>query len=232
MEENFIFNSIKKFREDEIFHKISVYVLKWQPPGSNYIVNVPLDDPQLQENMLIVLENMKGSERRKVVFFFSTKNPLINLFAPKVHPASLVSYRTKEELMKKLCDLYLEGLISLVDLKTTLASPYHVWESAVYNMLPEDEQEFHEYLVTRSAETLSKKALEKQYLDDDITLERYNELKFPDRKKRKDIESMQYPLPYNRTKCIVCEEEDAGIIPCQNCINQVCIPCVHRFACV
>ena len=85
------------------------------------------------------------------------------LFAEKVHPSSLVSYRSKNEVLGKLCEYYLEGKIETDELNEIMASHYDAWKKALYNYLPADEQIFHKYLshVTEKVVTKSK---ESQYL--------------------------------------------------------------------
>ena len=68
---------------------------------------------------------------------------------------------------------------------------------------------------------VSAKDLEKSYLDDEITLEEFDNLKFPERKKRRDMEALTYPRPYETATCVVCGEEDKATISCQNCSNMV-----------
>ena len=187
----------------------------------------PLDDPQLQENMLIQLHNMSPSDRKKIIFCFGPQNPTMSLFAPKVHPSSLVSYRTSDKVLEKLCDIYLEGRLTLVELQNVLAAKYDVWRLTMYNLLPPDEQEFHTYLTT-PLESKSSKDIERMYMDDVIDLKEFEDLKFPDRKKRKDIEAQSYPRPYDCGPCIICGLSNQGIISCQNCTNLVCVECMHK----
>ena len=85
------------------------------------------------------------------------------LFAEKVHPASLVSYRTRNEVLGKLCEYFLEGKIENDELNEIMASHFDSWKKALYNYLPADEQVFHEYL-TRVTEKVITKSKENQYL--------------------------------------------------------------------
>jgi hypothetical protein len=228
MQPQYIYNALKEQRPEELFHPIEVYALKWQPPRSKYVIMTPMDDPQLQENMLIQVSNMKPTERNKIVFCFAPQNPTMDLFAPRVHPASLVSYRTSDKVLEKLCSQFLEARITLPELTNILSSKYDVWRLAMFNLLPGDEQEFHRYL-TESLENKASKDIEKLYLEDVINLQEYGDRKFPDRKKRRDIDSMSYPRPYEYDKCIVCGEDNKATISCQNCTNKVCMDCIITY---
>ena len=228
MDSPYIFNYLKSLRPQEIFHPIEMYALKWQPPRSRYIVITPLNDPQLQENLLIQLHNMLPRERKLILFSFAPINPSVNLFAEKVHPASLVSYRTNDKVLNKLCDQYMEGKLSLSELQNVLTTKPDVWKLTMYNLLPADEQEYHRYLTVVEKQP-NMKDIEKLYYDDSITLQEFADLKFPERKKQKDIESLTYPRPYVFEQCIVCGVEDKATITCQNCTNMVCTDCITTY---
>ena len=96
----------------------------------------------------------------------------------------------------------------------------------MYNYLPEDEQVYHTYLNDKPPIEELGKPLHKSYYDGDITLEQYENMKYPDRKKQKDIESMEYPLPFTGSDCIICGDEKAGAIKCYTCDNMVCVDCI------
>lgn len=244
MNKDYLFKEIQALCPDEIFHPIDTYALKWQPPRCKYIALLPLNDPQLQENMLIQLHNMLPSDRKKVIFFFSPINPTMSLFAPRVHPASLVSYRTNDQVLQKLCDQYMEGRIGAEDFQNTLTGKYDVWRMTVFNLLPADEQPYHLYL-SKSIEIDTekiKKDLERQYLNDVITLQQFDDLKFPDRKAARDAAKLSYPRPYETGPCVVCSNAltngsgtensttaHLGIIKCPNCDNLICVSCIKRL---
>jgi hypothetical protein len=224
----FLFEEIMKFRPDEIFHQVNDYALKWQPPGSPYKIMIPLDDPLLQENVIALIEKMKKKERKKVLFFFAPKNPSMSMFAPRVHPASLVSYRAKNAVLKKLCGFFLEGKISLEELQTIMMCGYDTWKMSMFHLLPADEQIYHRYLLDKPPEKISDETLDKLYLDGEITLEEYDELKFPERKKARDIENMKYPQPYQTADCVICDKCNIATIKCPNCDNMVCTDCIRK----
>ena len=55
METDFLYNQIKAFKSDELFHPKEKYALQWQPKGSLFRLVIPLDDPQVQENAIKLL---------------------------------------------------------------------------------------------------------------------------------------------------------------------------------
>lgn len=188
---------------------------------------IPLNDPAAQANAMKIIIKLPNNEKKKILFYFTTIKASMDLFLPPLNPAADVSYHDKRSVLNKLCDLYLMGNFSLLDLHNTLEESYDVWKLALYNMLTEDEQQYHQYLTVEPPKE-SKKTLEKQYLDDDINLQEYNDLKFPERKRRKDLENMLYPLPFEYQICIICKE-DSGCIKCMHCNNHVCRACVTAF---
>ena len=74
---------------------------------------------------------------------------------------------------------------------------------------------------------VSVKTIEKQYLDEEISLQQYEELKFPDRQLKKIEESLQYPRPYLRGVCVICQNHTTGIVKCMHCKNLVCPDCIQ-----
>lgn len=225
MEDLYLFNNIKAKYPGEIFHSVDKYILRWQPPGSHFQIMIPLDDPGLQENAILVMSKLNKKEQGKVVFLCTTLDPGLQVFAEKVHPASLVSYRTKVEVLKKLSELFLEGKITVQEVEQVFSCDLDVWRVTLYNLLPEDEQVYHTYLMEK-LKAVGEKPLHRKYLDEDITLKEYEELKFPDRTKRKYIESLTYPLPVEGKICVICGKDQVGVVRCHTCENMVCKQCI------
>ena len=226
MEDNFIINQIKAFRPDDTFHSIDVYTLKWQPPKSPFRLLIPLTDLQLLENVAIQMANAGEETRANVLFYFSPTDPLVPLFAPHVSPYALLSYRTKAAVLAKLCDHYLDAKMSLEDFTNTLLADYTVWKRAAFNMMAEEEQPYHRYLLDVPVPKVNLKKMAKKYHNDEISLAEYIDYKFPDRKKQRDVEGLQYPRPYHTADCVICHGVDCATIKCQNCPNMVCKDCI------
>lgn len=138
MEDNFIFNQIKLLKPDKLFHPIDDYLLKWKPPTSYFQLIIPLTDYHIQESVIIEISKMSKSDQSRVVFFFAPKFITTSMFAIPVHPASLVQFKTKNAVLKKLSDLFLENKISLPDMQSIFTCDHALWKAALYNYLPED----------------------------------------------------------------------------------------------
>lgn len=226
MEPNFLYNHIKEFKPDDLFHAPEKYALQWQPRGSLYRLVIPLDDPQTQENAIVIMSEFSKLEQQRIVFFFGPIDPSMDMYAPKVHPASLVSYHTKNEVLKKLCDYFLLDRISVQDIQAVLMCDQYVWSATLYNLLPADEQVYHTYLNEQKPLDDTKKTIAKSYIDGEITLTEYEDAKFPDRKKLRNIEDMTYPLPFEMDVCTICTKGNSGIVSCHTCANMVCASCM------
>ena len=139
-----------------------------------------------------------------------------------------LSYRTKAEVFQKICQNYLEGRQTLADFENTMACEYDVWKATVYNMLTEEEQVFHQYLVYKPPVTVTIKDVENKYLADAISLDMYEDFKFPERKRLKDLHKVRWPQPPVEGLCVVCQSFlGKGIIKCFNCPNLICRRCVE-----
>lgn len=232
MEDNFIFNEIKKQFPDEIFHPIDCYVLKWQPPNSYFQTIIPMNDAALQENAILIVNSLLKPQQDTLLFHFTTLDPSLPLYAPRVHPSSLLSYRTKNEVLKKLSDFFLQGKISVEEIQQILTCDVLVWKNALYNLLPEDEQIYHTYLNEKPIEEIQNqtkaKDIQSDYIAEHITLAQYEQFMYPERFHKQQIESMNYPLPIEGIDCVICGQEKQGVIKCYTCDNMVCVACVRR----
>ncbi|CAM9778135.1 unnamed protein product, partial [Ectocarpus fasciculatus] len=226
MEELFLFSQIEKFRPDEVFHAADKYVLMYKPPNSPFTMHVSLSDRGLQEEAVRTIAALPKKKRKRLLFHFVTADQAMPMFGVKVHKASLVTYRGRTEVLNKLCDLYIVGRVPLAEFNSTMDGGYEGWKQTVYNFLPPDEQEFHKYLCKPSIKHVVK-SNERRYMDDDITLEEYEDLKYPERKERKDMEALEYPRPYDNGACVICKSP-LGLIKCLQCPNKVCKSCIIK----
>lgn len=202
--------------------------MKWQPPGSSYRLLIPLDDPQIQENALIRMSKMNPIQQANMIFYFAPLHPSLPLFAPYVHPSSLISYREKNDVFKKICSQYVEGKLDIVEFEKTMSCGYDVWKVAMFNMLPPDEQVFHTYLLDKPVQVSSISKVERQYINDEVSLKEFEDLKFPERKKLKDMAALPWPQPYETDICVICRGEfGRGIIKCNDCENYACRSCME-----
>lgn len=229
MDDFYIFKQIMSTRPDELFHDQSEYALKWIPPGCNFKVMIPFDNPIMMESAIISVSKVLPQDRMKLLFYFAPRNSNQTMFRQHVHPASLVSYHHRPEVLNKLCAQFLEDRMGIEEFRQTIGSHYEVWKRAMYNMLPEDEQVYHTYL-TEVPEEIGGPArnFENEYLNGFIALQEYHDLKYPERKKKKDAEAKVYPLPYGTGYCIICGNHETGIIKCHICDNHLCTSCVRE----
>lgn len=224
MEDLYIFNQIIKYRLDEVFHSADKYVLVYRPPSSPFTMKISLSDRRLQEEAVRTISALNRKQRRNLLFHFVPADQAMPMHGVKVHKASLVTYRGRTDVLNKLCDMYISGRLPLSDFNATMDGGYEGWKQTLYNFLPPDEQVFHTYLQRPSVKKVVKSD-ERKYMDDDITLQDYEDLKYPERKKIRDMEALEYPRPYEAGDCIVCTCRD-GLIKCLQCPNLVCKSCI------
>ena len=227
MEEDFIYNQAVRLNPAEILHNSKEYALEWQPPDSTFRVMIHLDDQKAQADTLRRISYYPKPLQRSIVFYFTTLSKNMDLFGEKVHPSATESYHDRPSVLRKLCEKYMVGVLSLEDCNLILEAGYSTWKIALFNLLDEEEQSYHPYLQAPPPK-VTKKSLERQYLDDNIDLQQYEDLKFPIRKAKRDAEAMTYPRPYKYGKCIVCKEEGAAVVKCLHCSNVACPSCIHR----
>lgn len=213
-----------------MFHPCEKYCLSWRAPGTTLLSRIPLDDIEQQEKIYHVILKMDKKQLAKLMFFFFPLQGNVSMFAPPVHPASLVSYRTKTELFNKLCEQYTQGKVTLEELNGILVNGIRVWMKVVYRNLPDDEREFHEYLNVpiQEAPKIDASNAGDKYLEGEIPFNVFHDLTFAERAKKRDLEALPYPRPYERAACVVCGDEN-GIIQCLQCENKICQQCILRL---
>jgi hypothetical protein len=224
MEDHFLFEQLRRHKPDAVFHRVDAYVLMYQPPDSPFAQHISLADRKLQEEAIRTIARMKRKHRKKLLFHFIPASETMTLFAESVHKSSLESYRDKAAVLGKLCDMYVSSRLPLKDFDEALDEGYEGWKQTVYNFLPPDEQEYHKYLCRPSQKNVTK-SNERKYMDDDIGLRGYEDLKFPERKLRRDREQMEYPQAYAPGLCVICRSP-LGLIKCLQCPNLVCKDCI------
>ena len=226
MEQGFIFDAIKAHEPEKVYWPVEEYTLRWKPPSSPFQMLLPLTNPVILEQAIRQYSFMTPRRKALTIFYFAPMDIAKPMFRENVHPASLVEFKTKATVLDKLCSLFLDGKIDVNDLNNVMECGYDTWKVSLFNYLPDDWQPYHLYLSASMAKE-SKKSLEKRYVDDEITLEEYHGLKFPERKRLADLAAASYPIPYKISTCIICSGENGeGVIKCQKCDNQVCRSCV------
>jgi hypothetical protein len=80
MEELYIFKQIVASMPDELFHDQSEYALKWVPPGCNFKVMIPFDNPIMMESAIISVSRVLPQDRLNLLFYFAPKNSNQTMF--------------------------------------------------------------------------------------------------------------------------------------------------------
>lgn len=114
------------------------------------------------------------------------------------------------------------------DLNFIFHCSYKEWKMVLYNLLTEEERVYHEYLNVANSISPELRSLEKLYMIDKITLSEYTDLKYPQRRLKREAEEAQYPRPYYSEPCVICKDREA-YIKCQTCSNHVCNYCISKY---
>lgn len=230
MESEFIFSQIRLTMPGESFHPADTYCLAWTAPLSRYMCRIPLTSIEQQEEVYYKIAAMHPRARRKLIFCFFPLHSSTPMFAPPIHPAILVSFRTKTEVFNKLCDLYVTGNIQLDELSSILANGIHLWRKVVYRNLPADWRAHHEYLNVALVKPSKVDAdnVASHYLDGNVPLNVFTDLTYAERARKRAVEALPYPRPYEAVPCLVCAAPQ-GIIKCKDCENKLCTACVERM---
>ena len=87
----------------------------------------------------------------------------------------------------------------------------------------------HKYL-TKQREKSKKgsRTPEERYDQGTITLEEFEDLKFPDLKLKRERLHASYPLPEPLDKCVICSVPAVAAISCLECDHKACAACVYR----
>jgi hypothetical protein len=127
MEPAFVFEKIKAALPANIFFPLTYYVLEWLPPGSDYLVRIPLDDPEAQDGALQHFAALKRMLQRRIVFYFTTQQPGAPLFIEALPPGALKDYHTRNKVIKAITEQYMDGHLTLLELSELMCSSNKVW---------------------------------------------------------------------------------------------------------
>ncbi len=75
MEDLYLFNCVKQLKPEEVFHAPEAYALRWQPPGGQFMVLIPLKDVKVQENVISYLSKLPKIMRDNIIFYFTPVTP-------------------------------------------------------------------------------------------------------------------------------------------------------------
>jgi len=86
----------------------------------------------------------------------------------------------------------------------------------------------HQYLTKQKEKSKKHLSPEEKYNRGEITIEEFEDLKFPELKEKRLMEFATYPLEEKLDKCVICNQEIIAAIKCLECDHKACKGCVYR----
>mmetsp|Transcript_20527 Transcript_20527/g.27057 ORF Transcript_20527/g.27057 Transcript_20527/m.27057 type:complete len:364 (+) Transcript_20527:282-1373(+) len=202
------------------------YYIQYQLPNMPFPINVDITNkPQVVE----LYQNLN----RTIGDYFEIAKQELLLFA-RATGGEVVGKRRKElrltdraNITKYLVDEYMASRLPLDEFNELMQLRLPQLKKEVYRMLPEKEKPNQVHLLQKKEK--KKPTPEQLYHRNQISLGEYTDLKFPERREKRLADALEYPLPEESHKCIVCRVVKANI-SCPECHNKICSGCVdERF---
>ncbi|GMI38019.1 hypothetical protein TrRE_jg8807 [Triparma retinervis] len=86
----------------------------------------------------------------------------------------------------------------------------------------------HQYLTKQKEKSKKRLSPEDRYDRGEITIEEFEDLKFPELKEKRIRELATYPLEEKLERCVICNQEGVAAIKCLECDHRACKGCVYR----
>mmetsp|Transcript_28630 Transcript_28630/g.54075 ORF Transcript_28630/g.54075 Transcript_28630/m.54075 type:complete len:366 (-) Transcript_28630:55-1152(-) len=86
----------------------------------------------------------------------------------------------------------------------------------------------HQYLVKTKDKKKKHMTLEEKYDKGEITIEEFEDIKYPELKEKREKAKATYPFPEKLDRCVICNAENCAAIQCLECQHKACKSCVYR----
>jgi len=86
----------------------------------------------------------------------------------------------------------------------------------------------HQYLTKQREKSKNHLSPEERYDKGQITVEEFEDLKYPELKAKRERQQATYPLSEALEKCVICDREDTASIKCLECDHKACCDCIYR----
>jgi hypothetical protein len=126
-----------------------------------------------------------------------------------------------------LADNFRKGHITLKRFALIMGSKIADARAEMYSLVPRGEREEHNYLIVVKKKK-KKFSPSELYESDQITIEEYGDMVYPELKERRIAKSSDYPLPEGLINCVVCKRDNVADICCLECDHKACKECVYR----
>lgn len=194
------------------------YAIEYQLPDAPFAIRVKVDDPVQVRRAYIDLEKLSAKELNSLADLDRFKLIPLQIGKPVFNkaPEDLVSgkLKTTASITNWLVDQYMNGRIPIEKFDQLMAMAPAEQRSEVFCLIPQREQQRHGYLNIERRK--NKDTPEDQFRAGQISLQEFEEAKFPELKVQREKESKTYPLPQPLHVCIICGQTKAQI-KCMEC---------------
>ncbi|KAJ1445899.1 hypothetical protein M885DRAFT_548363 [Pelagophyceae sp. CCMP2097] len=206
------------------------YCLEYRLPEAPFTIRVFIDDVAQCLRAYDQFSTLPTKVQQRLVLRVVPRAldgdaPLFDLRPPKTIHTQL---KTRAAMTRYLVDLYAKDEVPLAKVEACMQMKMNDLRAHILDLVPAHEKTDHSYLdVAYRASRHRRKTPEQKYIDDDIDLQTYGDLKEPDRRLRRLQNEATYPLPEQLFDCVVCRRPNSASIKCMECHNRCCKGCVQ-----
>ncbi|GMI53751.1 hypothetical protein ScalyP_jg9385 [Parmales sp. scaly parma] len=133
----------------------------------------------------------------------------------------------RNAINRYLADQFTKGRVDLETFSHIMGSKLVDAKAELYAIVPDGEREFHNYLIVQK-ERKKNVSPEDMYDKGKITIEEFEDLKFPDLKIKREKLTASWPKVEKLDVCVICDSADSANIQCLECNHKACSSCVYR----
>ena len=204
------------------------YFLEYRMPEAPFTVRVQIDRVDQVTRAYKEFATIPQKIQRRLILKVIPRNPDPDTAVFDKRPPKTVKtqLKTRAAMTRYLVDLYTSDKFTLKDLGECMNHKMPDLRGVVHDQVPAHEKLDHNYLIA-SKDKNKRLTLEQRYINDEIDLQTYGDMKEPERKEKRLHDQAVYPLPENMYTCIVCHKPDSANIKCMECQNRACRDCMY-----
>ena len=203
------------------------YYLEYRMPEAPFTVRVAIDRVDQVIRAYKEFATIPQKIQRRLILKVIPKNLAADAAVFDDRPPKTVQMelKTRAAMTRYLVDLYTKDKFSLTELGECMNHKMPELRGVVHDQIPSHEKNDHGYLIA-SKDKNKRLTFEQRYMNDEIDLQTYGDLRDPDRKEKRLKENAVYPLPEPKYRCIVCAKPECANIKCMECANRLCRECM------
>ena len=206
----------------------SYYYVEYRMPEAPFTVRVEIDRVDQVIRAYKEFDTIPKKIQRRLILKVIPRNPDPDtpVFDDRPPKTVKTQLKTRAAMTRYLVDLYTKDKFSLKELGECMTHKMPDLKGVVHDQIPAFEKKEHNYLI--AAKDKNKRlSLEQRYMNNEIDLLTYGDLRDPERKEKRLHDTAVYPLPENMYTCVVCAKVEAANIKCMECNNRACRDCMY-----